>query len=105
MAAIGYMPRGEFGIARGAATLSKRSAHARLVHCHAYAFDHPEVERHLAFRDYLRTHPAARRVYAALKIELARQHPTDIVAYMDGKDALIKQLEAEALRWRRAKEQ
>jgi GrpB-like predicted nucleotidyltransferase (UPF0157 family)/ribosomal protein S18 acetylase RimI-like enzyme len=102
MAASGYIPRGEFGLP-GRSYFVKGSAHARLVHCHAYAFDHPEVERHLAFRDYLRTHAAARRAYAALKIELAQKHPTDIVAYMDGKDGLIKQLEAEALRWRRAK--
>ena len=40
--------------------------------------------------------------YAELKIELAERHPTDIVAYMDGKDGLIKQLEAEALVWYRS---
>lgn len=100
MAAIGYIPRGEFGLP-GRRYFVKGTAHARLVHCHLYAADHPEVERHLAFRDYLRTHPAARDAYAARKIELAQQHPTDIVAYMDGKNGLIKQLEAEALRWRR----
>lgn len=98
MAASGYIPRGEFGLP-GRRYFVKGPAHARLVHCHIYAADHPEVERHLAFRDYLRTHPAARDAYAALKIELAQQHPTDIVAYMDGKDGLIKQLEAAALAW------
>ena len=100
MAAIGYLPRGEFGLP-GRCYFVKGTAYARRVHCHTYAIDHPEVERHLAFRDYLRAYPTARDAYAALKIELARQHPTDISAYMDGKDALIKQLEAEALRWRR----
>lgn len=101
LAAIGYIPRGEFGLP-GRRYFVKGTAHARLVHCHLYAADHPEVERHLAFRDYLRAYPAARDAYAALKIELARQHPTDIVAYMDGKDGLIKQLEAAALGWSRA---
>jgi GrpB-like predicted nucleotidyltransferase (UPF0157 family)/GNAT superfamily N-acetyltransferase len=101
MAAIGYLPRGEFGLP-GRCYFVKGTAYARRVHCHAYAIDHPEVERHLAFRDYLRAHPVARDAYAALKIEMAQRHPADIVAYMDGKDALIKQLEAESLRWRRA---
>lgn len=99
MAAAGYTPRGEFGLP-GRRYFVKGPAHARLVHCHIYAADNPEVERHLAFRDYLRTHPAERDAYAQLKMQLAQAHPTDIVAYMDGKNGLIKQLEAEALRWR-----
>lgn len=101
MAAIGYTPRGEFGLP-GRRYFVKGPAHARLVNCHVYAADHPEVERHLAFRDYLRAHPAALDAYAALKLKLAQQHPTDIVAYMDGKDGLIKQIEAAALAWHRA---
>lgn len=102
MAAAGYIPRGEFGLP-GRRYFVKGSPYARLVHCHAYAADNPEAERHLAFRDYLRTHPEALNAYATLKIELARRHPDDIVAYMDGKDGLIKQIEAEALVWQRAR--
>ena len=101
MAAIGYTPRGEFGLP-GRRYFRKGSAYARVVHAHAYQIDNPEVERHLAFRDYLRTHPEALAAYASLKHELAQRHPTDIVAYMDGKDGLIKQLEAEALVWYRS---
>jgi GrpB-like predicted nucleotidyltransferase (UPF0157 family) len=51
MAAIGYIPRGEFGLP-GRRYFVKGTADARLVHCHLYAAGHPEVERHLAFRDY-----------------------------------------------------
>lgn len=101
MAAIGYTPRGEYGLP-GRRYFRKGSAYARMIHAHAYQIDDPEAERHLAFRDYLRTHPEARAAYAALKIELAQRHPTDIVAYMAGKDGLIKRLEAEALVWYRA---
>jgi len=100
MARAGYIPRGEFGLP-GRRYFVKGPADARLVHCHIYAADNPEVKRHLAFRDYLRTHPAALDAYARLKTQLAQMHPTDIAAYMDGKDGLIKQLEAEALHWRR----
>ncbi|MCB0025244.1 MAG: bifunctional GNAT family N-acetyltransferase/GrpB family protein [Caldilinea sp.] len=101
MAAIGYTPRGEYGLP-GRRYFRKGSAYARVVHAHAYQIDDPEAARHLAFRDYLRTHAEARAAYAELKIELAERHPTDIVAYMDGKDGLIKQLEAEALVWYRS---
>ncbi len=101
MAAIGYTPRGEFGLP-GRRYFRKGSAYARVVHAHAYQIDNPEAERHLAFRDFLRTHPEAVAAYAALKRELAQRHPDDIVAYMDGKDGLIKQLEAEALVWYRS---
>lgn len=103
MAAAGFVPRGEFGLP-GRRYFVKGPAHARLVHCHIYAADNPEVERHLAFRDYLRSHPAAQAAYAELKRDLAQKHPGDIVAYMDGKDGLIKRLEAEALHWRRVNE-
>jgi len=102
MAIAGYMPRGEFGLS-GRRYFIKGTAHARIVHAHAYPADHPDVERHLAFRDYLRTHAEASAAYAALKIDLAQRHPADIVAYMDGKDGLIKRLESQALAWYRAR--
>ena len=101
MAAIGYTPRGEYGLP-GRRYFRKGSAYARVIHAHAYQIDDPEAERHLAFRDYLRTHPEAVVAYDALKRKLAQRHPHDIVAYMDGKDGLIKQLEAEALVWYRS---
>jgi 16S rRNA processing protein RimM len=46
--------------------------------------------RHLRFRDLLRTDPAAREEYAALKRELARKHGNDIEGYVEDKDAFIK---------------
>ncbi|PCJ29357.1 MAG: GNAT family N-acetyltransferase [Rickettsiales bacterium] len=40
------------------------------VNLHIYEKDHPEIELNLMFRDYLRTHPAARDQYALLKQKL-----------------------------------
>jgi GrpB-like predicted nucleotidyltransferase (UPF0157 family) len=54
--------------------------------------------RHLAFRDFLRASPENAADYAALKIDLAQRFQHDREAYMDGKDAFIKRLEALALR-------
>jgi GrpB-like predicted nucleotidyltransferase (UPF0157 family) len=53
----------------------------------------------LAFRDYLRAHADVAAECAALKRRLADQHPNDMAAYMDGKDAFIKDVEARALAW------
>jgi GrpB-like predicted nucleotidyltransferase (UPF0157 family) len=46
--------------------------------------------QHLAFRDYLRTHPQELPVYGSLKRQLAKQFPTDIEAYTQGKAAYIQ---------------
>ena len=53
-----------------------------------------EIERHLAFRDYLRTHRARAAAYSNLKRELAEIHGDDLEAYMDGKDDFVKAVEA-----------
>lgn len=55
--------------------------------------------RHVAFRDFLRTHPERAQAYGQLKAHLAAQYPQDAPSYMEGKDALIKVLEALALDW------
>jgi GrpB-like predicted nucleotidyltransferase (UPF0157 family)/GNAT superfamily N-acetyltransferase len=98
MAELGYVPRGEYGLP-GRRYFAKDTAGVRSHHVHMYELDNPEVVRHLAFRDYLRTYPAVAQQYGALKAALAQAHPTDIVAYMDGKDGFIKDAEAQALRW------
>jgi GrpB-like predicted nucleotidyltransferase (UPF0157 family) len=48
--------------------------------------------RHLAFRDWLRTHSDDAEAYGRLKRELADAHPRDIVAYLDGKTDFIERL-------------
>ena len=53
--------------------------------------------RHLAFRDWLREHPSDADEYARLKRALAKQHPRDILAYIDGKTPFIRRIEALAL--------
>jgi GrpB-like predicted nucleotidyltransferase (UPF0157 family) len=43
----------------------------------------------LAFRDELRGNPALAAEYEALKLRLAQQHPSDRVAYTNGKRAFV----------------
>ena len=45
---------------------------------------------HLAFRDWLRTHPEAAAAYIALKTRLARQYPADREAYIRGKTSFVE---------------
>lgn len=93
--ALGYEWMGEFGLpGRRYCRLTRDGA--RLFHAHAYAAGSPEITRHLAFRDYLRTNDSIRDEYAALKARCAAQS-TDMEQYCDCKDAWIKIHEAAAL--------
>lgn len=47
---------------------------------------------HRAFRDWMRTHPAAMAEYAALKRSLAEQYPDDREAYTDGKTGFVERI-------------
>lgn len=98
MLALGYESLGEMGLP-GRRYYRKGGAEHRSHHLHVYQVYNPEIDRHLAFRDYLIFEPAAAQRYRQLKLELAQRFPTDIYGYMDGKDGLIKQLEKEALHW------
>jgi len=99
MARAGYEAMGEFGIAGRRYFRKRDRAGVRSHHVHAFACGSSDVTRHLAFRDYLKAHPADARRYGDLKRALASVHHDDIDAYMDGKDALVKALERAALAW------
>lgn len=95
---LGYKAKGEFGIP-GRRYFQKGGAN-RTHQIHAFQYDNTHaILRHVAFRDYLRTHPAVCDAYATLKARLAEQHPEDIGAYCDGKDDFVKREEANALIW------
>ena len=90
MAALDYEARGEYGIPGRRFFRRDNALGDRTHQIHAFEAGSPQVTRHLAFRDYLITHPDIAQEYSDLKRELAAQHPNDIEAYMDGKDAFIQ---------------
>ncbi|CAN5634581.1 GrpB family protein [soil metagenome] len=100
MAERGYEARGEHGIP-GRRFFTKDRGSRRTHNVHVFEAGTPEVERHLVFRDYLIQHPETARAYGTLKRDLAKEFPTDIEAYMDGKDAFVKEIEREVLSWNR----
>lgn len=66
----------------------KPSPSFRTHHLHLVPFGSPLWTERLAFRDYLRRHPAVAAEYAALKRALAKQHEVDREAYTDAKGPL-----------------
>jgi GrpB-like predicted nucleotidyltransferase (UPF0157 family) len=98
MIVSGYTPRGEYGIP-GRRYFFKGSEERHSHHLHAFQTGNGEIARHLLFRDYLCAHPQEARRYASLKESLAARFPGDIEAYMDGKDAFIKEVDSKAVMW------
>jgi GrpB-like predicted nucleotidyltransferase (UPF0157 family) len=103
MAALGYEVMGEFGIVGRRYFRRDSPERLRLSQVHGFTVGSFEITRHLAFRDYMRTHPHARAAYSDLKRELALAHPDSMEAYMDGKDGFVKAQEALALEWLRTR--
>jgi GrpB-like predicted nucleotidyltransferase (UPF0157 family) len=64
----------------------------RDVHVHVWASGHPDIARHLAFRDRLRESAEDRAAYEALKRELAARDWPDMNHYADAKGALIREI-------------
>ncbi len=96
--AIGYEARGEAGIPGRRFFRQDNALGDRTHQIHAFEDGSPQIMRHLAFRDYLIAHPEAARQYSDLKRILAAQHPSDIEAYMDGKEAFIQEIDQRAAR-------
>ncbi|WP_301962152.1 GrpB family protein [uncultured Megasphaera sp.] len=96
---IGYEYLGEFGMAQRRYLRKGGDERTHQVHIFQET-DRINIERHLAVRDFLRAHSEIARQYGALKESLARRYPYDIEGYCDGKDAFVKDLEHQALRWK-----
>lgn len=69
------------------------------AHVHIWEFGSPEYQRHIAFREYLRAHPAVVAQYAQLKQQLSLTDWKDGNAYNGGKNDFIKEEEAKAVLW------
>jgi GrpB-like predicted nucleotidyltransferase (UPF0157 family) len=71
----------------------------RTHHLHLVPTGSPRFTDVLAFRDYLRTHPAAAEDYAKVKQQLATQHAHDRDAYTNGKNTIVAAITASAHHW------
>ena len=99
---LGYEWWGEFGLPeRRYCTKSDPDTGQRLVQLHCYVEESPEIDRHLAFRDYLCKRPEIASQYAEEKARCQRLHPDDSHAYGDCKSAWVGRFEEQALAWYR----
>jgi GrpB-like predicted nucleotidyltransferase (UPF0157 family) len=82
---------------------AKPPARPRSHHLHVCESASVHEFRHLAVRDFLRTHHDEAVRYAALKRDVAARHPEDRLAYLEGKDEYLADLQARAIAWVRAR--
>lgn len=75
------------------------SPHPREVQIHVWQAGSPEERVHLLFRDYLRSHPAARDAYATMKREAAERYRDDRIAYNEAKSGHILDAVEAAEQW------
>lgn len=95
---IGYEALGEYGIE--GRRFYQKGGDMRTHHIHAFHYSNiTEIERHVAFRNYLRTHPEQCQLYMTLKRQLAVSFPYDNESYCEGKHNFIKHAEQQALKW------
>jgi GrpB-like predicted nucleotidyltransferase (UPF0157 family) len=100
MESLGYEVMGEYGILGRRYFRKDNQEGIRTHNIHVFEARSAEVERHLAFRDYMIAHPGEAQRYSELKRKLAEEHPQSIDGYMDGKDGFIKEMDRRAARWR-----
>jgi GrpB-like predicted nucleotidyltransferase (UPF0157 family) len=95
MAEIGYQSMGEYGIP-GRRYFRRLDGDRHTHHIHTFQTAHPEVGRHIRFRNYLNSHPDDAAAYSRLKEELRARFPTDVVGYTDGKSEFIAGIDRRA---------
>ena len=94
LARIGYLHEGDLGIPDREAFGYKGKLHLQKHHLYVCPLESRELQRHITFRDFLRTHPNAVAQYSKIKEEAARLYPNDIDGYMAHKAPCIAELYA-----------
>jgi len=90
----GYEWRGENGVpARRYCIKNDPQSGIRLVHLHCFERGNAEIDRHLGFRDLLRSNPRIVRAYEAEKHRCKELHPDDSNAYSSCKSEWIQNVE------------
>jgi GrpB-like predicted nucleotidyltransferase (UPF0157 family) len=98
---LGYEAMGAFGI-EGRLYFRKIDGTGRRTHhLHVYATGSPHIERHLAFRDYLRSNPRRAADYSDLKARITSGSGVSWEQYMDEKNPFIAETERHAIDWYR----
>jgi GrpB-like predicted nucleotidyltransferase (UPF0157 family) len=89
---LGYYHEGDLGI-KDREAFEYTEKHEFIIH-HLYVCpqNSQELKRHIAFRDYLRTHKEDRDKYSEIKLQGAKEYPTDIDSYIETKSPYITEI-------------
>lgn len=96
MELLGYEAKSEFGIPTRRYFRKDNQDGIRTHQVHTFKANSPQVTRHLAFRDFMNTHPHEAQKYSELKRKLAAEYPNNMDGYIDGKDGFIKEIDRRA---------
>ena len=94
---LGYEVMGEYGIV--GRRYFRKGICSRTHQLHAFLEHDEHVIRHLAFRDYIASHPKIKIQYQELKIKVSKECRGDMDLYCQGKDSFIKFHEKLAIKW------
>lgn len=75
----------------------------RTHHLHICEVKSEHEFRQVAVRDFLRAHSDEAATYAALKGQVVARHPQNRLAYIEGKQDYIADLQARAVEWARGR--
>ena len=92
LASIGYHHEGDLGIKDREAFRYSGKDHLPAHHLYVCPQNSEELRRHIAFRDFLRSHPDAVKKYSAVKEKAAEMFPDDIDGYIRYKSPCIEEL-------------
>ncbi len=95
---LGYLSKGEYGIP-GRQFFTKDTNGERSHHLHVFQKGHPDIERHLVFRDFLRANPEAAHEYELIKEKLAKRFPKESGNYTEAKSDFILSMDEVARYW------
>jgi len=99
MASIGYDVRGEYGIPKRR-YFSKPATETNLAyHVHAYKAGSYQVQRHLSFRDYLRSKPGIAAEYASIKRNLSDRNGILFADYQASKKDWVDAISLKAMQF------
>lgn len=101
---LGFRSWGEFGITGRRYFTKDTDSGKRMIQLHCFPQGSPHVERHLAFRDYLRAHPDIASDYETEKRRCAALFPDNSHSYSDCKAEWIIDAEVAALRWHQSQQ-
>ena len=92
LGAIGYIHEGDLGIKDREAFKYTDKPHLMTHHLYVCVQRSEELNRHIVFRDFLRSNTEALKRYSAVKEKAAELFPNDIDKYIEYKSPCIEEL-------------